>query len=695
MSKKLAAALLPLLLSGCVGIRPPDHFIGTKESISAWQDAVRHQYSDYTGSDWLSSPEKNVTTRRKVATLLPGAFSSELAAEYRDEFTVLGLAPGVDGKDADRNPYLGIALSGGGPRSASFSIGVLKALFEEKSDPGGPSYLSRAHYLSTVSGGGYAAYWYFNQSLDVENWQTPDTPPYTPFVDCPFFDNARPDDRNDRQCQDASDQRYRHQAHLREHTHLLFKDETSVLSHNLQLGLKSYAGLGSLFYPITGFQALLPAFITAIPHHFANTLFDWSWNNSVFQDTYRSGIQRMYGKLEAVSSPTGNLYFSAPCDNKAVLAGAELGKSSCLKFEDINKRTTAYWSKDRSNKAQPFPIWIINTSGFAGNSIWSTGHDKELEKHHYEFTPYGYGSGMFGYFSRGVLKYGNKGPGASTVYPEEIDPLDTVNASGAAIDAFGLSSRNMEWAARFAAHMANFSLGIQLSNPVFGEKNRTHHRLLPVPFYYIDGKRDSADAPKIYLTDGGHTDNLGLFALVRRGVRKILVFDATLDEKGRFHDLGNTCDRLGELGVEVEFNDDDEKPVLACRDLRINTTSNGGRHVFLGTYGVNKEKIGEIAYVKLSMPAASQCAATVDEAVNRSLDDPLSVTVPCSVQAELKENPDEHFPHISTTTSALAMKPLQFVALRDLGEYLTLHGIRSGPLKSFLSGTVSNEPGSK
>jgi predicted acylesterase/phospholipase RssA len=60
-------------------------------------------------------------------------------------------------RDPDGNPILrpttqsqliGLALSGGGVRSAAFSLGVLQALEER-------NVLNRVDYLSTVSGGGY------------------------------------------------------------------------------------------------------------------------------------------------------------------------------------------------------------------------------------------------------------------------------------------------------------------------------------------------------------------------------------------------------------------------------------------------------------------------------------------------------------------------------------------------------------
>lgn len=55
----------------------------------------------------------------------------------------------VGGIDTDA-PLVGLGLSGGGIRSASFNLGVLQAL-EEK------ALLSRVDYLSSVSGGGYIA----------------------------------------------------------------------------------------------------------------------------------------------------------------------------------------------------------------------------------------------------------------------------------------------------------------------------------------------------------------------------------------------------------------------------------------------------------------------------------------------------------------------------------------------------------
>jgi hypothetical protein len=66
---------------------------------------------------------------------------------------------------APRNgpPQLGLALSGGGMRSGAFSIGILERFRKS-------GILSKLDAISSVSGGGYAASWYYIQhSLNVDS----------------------------------------------------------------------------------------------------------------------------------------------------------------------------------------------------------------------------------------------------------------------------------------------------------------------------------------------------------------------------------------------------------------------------------------------------------------------------------------------------------------------------------------------
>ena len=77
-------------------------------------------------------------TEAQSATGAQPAAGEELAFKHRRE--IAGIPPGA--------PGMGLALSGGGIRSATFSLGLLRALARN-------GVLHRFDYLSTVSGGGY------------------------------------------------------------------------------------------------------------------------------------------------------------------------------------------------------------------------------------------------------------------------------------------------------------------------------------------------------------------------------------------------------------------------------------------------------------------------------------------------------------------------------------------------------------
>ncbi len=89
------------------------------------------------------------------------------------------VTPATETRSESSEPALsGLALSGGGIRSASFSIGVLQALVSR-------GWLSRFDYLSTVSGGGYAGMalsWWLHRGLptvpSIEAGTDPETFPF-------------------------------------------------------------------------------------------------------------------------------------------------------------------------------------------------------------------------------------------------------------------------------------------------------------------------------------------------------------------------------------------------------------------------------------------------------------------------------------------------------------------------------------
>jgi hypothetical protein len=96
-------------------------------------------------------------------TLIPGSSGEPTTAVYPTGFPARG-------GDVD----WGLALSGGGLRSAAFSIGVLKALHQQK-------LLDHIDVISSVSGGGYASYWMYSKY---------DGDPATRFGDGAFDDSV-------------------------------------------------------------------------------------------------------------------------------------------------------------------------------------------------------------------------------------------------------------------------------------------------------------------------------------------------------------------------------------------------------------------------------------------------------------------------------------------------------------------------
>src|SRR5262245_35598108 len=97
--------------------------------------------------------------RRPVSTLA-GALWEEFTTIHGGDEDIARARDAASGPEPLRSYFkaalkknqAALCLSGGGIRSAAFSLGVLQALADRQ-------LLSRFHYLSTVSGGGYIGGW--------------------------------------------------------------------------------------------------------------------------------------------------------------------------------------------------------------------------------------------------------------------------------------------------------------------------------------------------------------------------------------------------------------------------------------------------------------------------------------------------------------------------------------------------------
>jgi patatin-like phospholipase len=107
----------------------------------------------------------------------------------------------------------------------------------------------------------------------------------------------------------------------------------------------------------------------------------------------------------------------------------------------------------------------------------------------------------------------------------------------------------------------------------------------------------SDNSPYVYLSDGGHFENLGIYEMVRRRCRWIVVSDAGADPDRGFSDLGNAVRKIWiDLGVRITFESSDL--LRATED----TTPIGIPYCALGTIEYlndgDRHTTGKILYIK-------------------------------------------------------------------------------------------------
>jgi len=176
----------------------------------------------------------------------------------------------------------------------------------------------------------------------------------------------------------------------------------------------------------------------------------------------------------------------------------------------------------------------------------------------------------------------------------ELTLSTALAVSGAAVDpdTYATKSRSVS----FLMALLNIRLGIWVLNP------RHEPRRLRWPAWYLLMMRemlgvglDEKDA-RIHLADGGHFENLGLYELLRRRCRYIIVSDAGADPACTLADLGQAVQRArADLGAEVNICAD---PLLHGGD----PATRGQAHL-VGDVTYADGTRGEILYLKALLRA--------------------------------------------------------------------------------------------
>ncbi len=210
------------------------------------------------------------------------------------------------------------------------------------------------------------------------------------------------------------------------------------------------------------------------------------------------------------------------------------------------------------------PLSIINTTLNLVNGGKLAWQQRKAES--FSMTPLFCGSWAEGY--RKSKEYG--GPGGITVGT-------AVTISGAAANPnMGYSSSPV---LGFLMAIFNVRLGAWLGNPN-ADGNRTFSHPGPrqaiTPLFAEMFGLTNSKSGYVNLSDGGHFDNLGLYEVVLRRCRHVLVSDAGQDGSFSFEDLGNSIRKIRiDFGINIVFEkiqilpNTPEKDGLCCAIARI------------------------------------------------------------------------------------------------------------------------------
>lgn len=379
---------------------------------------------------------------------------------------------------------IGLALSGGGTRAAMFAHGVLQGL----NDSG---VLAQLDAISTVSGGSYTALWYYTKRLETHRagiaYQS-------------IFDDCVP---------------------------LWWQDPPKPGEKDFEVKYKIRRALELAGQGNSGFKKMEPC--PGSRHFRVGDPYRWQVHLSRWPDIFRYSETIPSGnkqgapwsetlKLALVS--LGELLVSPLIKTGVIPSAYQYGIERAWALNpnprtsenegfsytnDVGVEQTSNWhlapekaqwqqlqELHNANSEAKLPLWILNTS----NAPRGVGADQQRI---FEITPFGQGSELTGYMRE-------NGP--------IIDDLGTaVRASAAAVDAQGAGEK-------------------------YAQSLSMHNFLFPLAEWGVTVDNRFLESPKRFrLSDGGHAENLGVYSLLRRGARDVIVVDAAEDIEGRMAEL--------------------------------------------------------------------------------------------------------------------------------------------------------------
>jgi len=433
----------------------------------------------------------------------------------------------------------GLALSGGGSKAAPVAVGVLAGLYDT-------GLLHKLDYISSVSGGGYGAYFFYTRFLNDEKAKVV-SDQYRlarAFNDCYRSTGALEalGVPGDEMCNALGVNWPIGSPRPVNKAFVLAKTKTGEIVNVEQAWLRcrqdvlepkdcNFAGTGSDVWTArrTAAGLVVASSLTAPVHHVMNSVFDWGVSLSPSRYVYSRGIGISYGTTQrdaAVLDPNAKA--------KVPTEAYDVPEHS---FADLAQIT----------REKRLPIWIINATAVPHRSLfgWLRSPTRDFARDSFEFTPHSFGSARLGFVNRSR---------------DDLSVLDAVVTSAAFFDANQIAKGSGRALLAVGQHTFNANWGIDIANWNTSAARRAFHRAMPFPLYYLDGfvasriaanstddtvlrqdRIDRVSSTFVRLVDGGSADNTGAYALVRRGVKNIIIVDAAQDKRSEFEDLALLC----------------------------------------------------------------------------------------------------------------------------------------------------------
>jgi hypothetical protein len=220
-----------------------------------------------------------------------------------------------------------------------------------------------------------------------------------------------------------------------------------------------------------------------------------------------------------------------------------------------------------------------------------------------------------------------------------------VSVSGAAASP-NMGSKTPSGALAMLMTLFNIRLGYWAPTPHRGFWRNPQARLWPVYMFQEFLSQTNDLLPYCYLTDGGHFDNTGIYTLVSRACKRIVVVDCGADPKPTFADLGNAIRRCRiDFKAEIDIN---LEPFLAPPPER--------PHFISGTITYSKAHTDTLG---ITQPEDAPIAGRIVVIKPR-----LNTTESADIRQYALEHPDD-FPQQSTAEQWF--DEAQFESYRQLG----------------------------